>query len=162
LKSDGSISFWGSELPGGNSAPTDNGYTQIFSNDNAYAALKPDGSITVWGTSNGGSGGPTGSGRLLVSTIQFQALAAGTNLFGSDSADIIPAHDVLLYRLDTSVSPSLIQYGSSSLAILEADNGEGEVEDFFTRDGLQLLSNDDYLSDELEDTLDLQLGTTSD
>jgi hypothetical protein len=105
---------------------------------------------------------PTGSGRLLVSTIQFKALAAGTNLFGSDSADIIPAHDVLLYRLYTSVSPSLIQYGSSSLAILEADNGEGEGEDFFTRDGLQLLSNDNYLSDELEDTLDLLLGTTSD
>lgn len=104
-----------------------------------------------------------GSGRLLVSTIQFQALTAGTNLFGSDSADIIPLHDVLLYGTNTPVSPSLIQYGSSSIAIVEADNGEGEGEDedFFTRDGLQLLGNDNYLSDELEDTLDLLLGTTT-
>ena len=60
------------------------------------------------------------------------------------------------------VSPSVIQYGSSSIAILEDDNGEGEGEDFFTRDGLKLLSNDNYLSDELEDTMDLLLGTTSD
>ena len=69
---------------------------------------------------------------------------------------------MLLYGTNTPVSPSLIQYGSSSLAILEADNAEGEGEDFFTRDGLQLFGNDDYLSDELEDTLDLLVGTTSD
>ena len=78
---------------------------------------------------------------------------------GCDSADIIPLHDVLLYGTNIPVSPSLIQYGSTSIAILEADNGEGE--DFFNRDGLQLLSNDNYLSDELEDTLDLLLGTTT-
>ena len=46
-------------------------------------------------------------------------------------------------------------------------NGEGEGENlgegenFFRCDGLQLLSNDSYLSDELEDTLDLLLGTTT-
>ena len=73
---------------------------------------------------------------------------------------VIPLHDVLLYGANTPVSPSLIQYGSSSIAILEADNGEGE--DFFTRDGLKLLSNNNYLSDELEDTMDLLLGTTGD
>ena len=102
-----------------------------------------------------------------MSTIQFQALAVGTSLFGSGSADIIPLHDVLLYGTNTPVPPSLIQYGSSSITIVEADNGEGEGEDlgegedFFTRDGLQLLGNDNYLSDELEDTLDLLLGTTT-
>ena len=61
--------------------------------------------------------------------------------------------------------PSLIQFGSTSIAIVEADNGdgegEGEGEDFFTRDGLQLLGNNNYLTDELENTLDLLLGTTT-
>lgn len=66
-------------------------------------------------------------------------------------------------RSNTPVPPSLIQFGSTSIAIVEADNGdgEGEGEDFFTRDGLQLLSNDKYLTDELENTLDLLLGTTN-
>ena len=63
-----------------------------------------------------------------------------------------------------TVKPSSIEYIASELLILEAAEGEysGEGEDFFTRDGLQLLSNDNYLSDELEDTLDLLLGTKSD
>jgi hypothetical protein len=127
-----------------------------FTNGSA-ASFTTAGVVDEWGVF--ANINPTGSGRLLVSTIQFKALAAGTNLFGSGSADIIPLHDVLLYGTNTPVPPSLIQYGSSSLAILEADNGEGE--DFFTRDGLQLLSNDDFLSDELEETLDLLVGTTN-
>jgi hypothetical protein len=99
---------------------------------------------------------------LAEAALVFTNVANRNKLGGGcDSADIIPLHDVLLYGTNTPVSPSLIQYGSSSLAIVEADNGEGEGEDFFTRDGLQLLSNDNYLSDELEDTLDLLLGTTT-
>jgi hypothetical protein len=43
----------------------------------------------------------------------------------------------------------------------QANNGDAASEDFCTRDGLQLLGNDNYLTDELEDTLDLLLGTTT-
>jgi hypothetical protein len=132
-----------------------------FTNGSA-ASFTMAGVVDEWGVY--ADVNPTGSGRLLVSTIQFKALAAGTNLFGSDSADIIPLHDVLVYGATDTVKPSSIEYIASELLILEAAEGEysGEGEDFFTRDGLQLLSNDSYLSDELEDTLDLLLGTTSD
>jgi hypothetical protein len=34
---------------GGKDAPFDNGYTKIYSNRNAFAALKADGSIVAWG-----------------------------------------------------------------------------------------------------------------
>jgi len=136
--------------------------TTPFTNG-ASASFATAGVVDEWGVF--ADVNQTGSERLLVSTIQFKALAAGTNLFGSDSADIIPLHDVLLHGTNTPVPPSLIQFGSTSIAIVEADNGdgegEGEGEDFFTRDGLQLLSNDNYLTDELEDTLDLLLGTTN-
>jgi hypothetical protein len=40
---------WGHSGNGGSDAPTDSGYTKIYSTDSAFAALKPDGSITVWG-----------------------------------------------------------------------------------------------------------------
>jgi hypothetical protein len=43
----------------------------------------------------------------------------------------------------------------------QANNGDAASEDFCTRDGLQLLGNDNYLTDELEDTLDLLLRTTT-
>jgi hypothetical protein len=40
--------------------PSDNGYTKIYSNYQAFAALKADGSITAWGRSgHGGSGAPS-------------------------------------------------------------------------------------------------------
>jgi hypothetical protein len=51
LKADGSIKAWGKSDSGGSNAPTDSGYTKIYSNTNAFAALKADGSITVWGDS---------------------------------------------------------------------------------------------------------------
>ena len=66
-KSDGSITAWGYGDYGGSGAPTDSGYTQGFSTDRAFAALKSDGSITAWGiSSNGGSGAPTDSGYTQV------------------------------------------------------------------------------------------------
>jgi hypothetical protein len=37
---------------GGTGAPSDNGYTKIYSNSRAFAAVKADGSITAWGNSN--------------------------------------------------------------------------------------------------------------
>jgi hypothetical protein len=49
LRDDGSISAWGDADHGGKGAPTDSGYTKIYSNYDAFAALKTDGSITAWG-----------------------------------------------------------------------------------------------------------------
>jgi hypothetical protein len=60
LKADGSITAWGdsryggADTPsgsddGGIGAPSGNGYTKIYSTEDAFAALKADGSITAWG-----------------------------------------------------------------------------------------------------------------
>jgi hypothetical protein len=52
---------------GGSDAPTDSGYTKIYSTDSAFAALKSDGSITAWGNlTHGGSGEPTDSGYTKI------------------------------------------------------------------------------------------------
>ncbi|CAC9433724.1 hypothetical protein, partial [uncultured Gammaproteobacteria bacterium] len=38
----------------GGATPSGSGYTKIYSNSGAFAALKADGSIKVWGNSNRG------------------------------------------------------------------------------------------------------------
>jgi hypothetical protein len=45
----GSITTWGNSGSGGINAPTDKGYTKIYSSERAFAALKADGSIMSWG-----------------------------------------------------------------------------------------------------------------
>ena len=96
LKSDGSITAWGSSSEGGSGAPTDSGYTHIYSAYMAFAALKPDGSITAWGSSSqGGSGAPTDSGytHIYSTGYAFAALkpdgsitAWGSSIFGGSGA----------------------------------------------------------------------------
>ena len=63
LKNDGSVVTWGNAYHGGDSSPYDasshpggirsgdiaSGVTQIFSTENAFAALKNDGSVVTWG-----------------------------------------------------------------------------------------------------------------
>jgi hypothetical protein len=50
---------WGAPNYGGTSAPSDSGYTKIYSTYGAFAALKADGSITAWGyTDAGGTDAP--------------------------------------------------------------------------------------------------------
>jgi hypothetical protein len=67
---DGSIKAWGDPFTGGESAPTDKGYTKIYSNKFAFAALKADGSITVWGNSfSGGTSAPTDKGYTKIYSI---------------------------------------------------------------------------------------------
>jgi hypothetical protein len=57
---------------GGTGAPSDNGYTNIYSNGWAFAALKADGSITAWGHSRyGGTGAPAGSGFTKIYSTMF-------------------------------------------------------------------------------------------
>jgi hypothetical protein len=43
------------------------GYTKIYSNGYAFAALKANGSITAWGSSShGGAGAPSGNGYTKI------------------------------------------------------------------------------------------------
>jgi alpha-tubulin suppressor-like RCC1 family protein len=59
-------------------APSDNGYTKIYSTLVAFAALKADGSITAWGGSDGGTGAPSDNGYTKVYSTRgaFAALKA--------------------------------------------------------------------------------------
>jgi hypothetical protein len=47
IKANGSITAWGNSGYGGTGAPSDSGYTKIYSNRYAFAAIKANGSITV-------------------------------------------------------------------------------------------------------------------
>jgi alpha-tubulin suppressor-like RCC1 family protein len=56
-----------------------NGYTKIYSNGWAFAALKADGSITAWGNSKyGGTGAPSDNGYTKIHStyVAFAALKA--------------------------------------------------------------------------------------
>jgi hypothetical protein len=70
LKADGSITTWGSLKYGGKNAPnapTDKGYTKIYSTTNAFAALTRNGSIKAWGNPySGGADAPSGSGYTKI------------------------------------------------------------------------------------------------
>jgi hypothetical protein len=57
-------------------APTDSGYTKIYSNWSAFAALKADGSITAWGNaSTGGAGAPVDNGYTKIYSTQSAFVA---------------------------------------------------------------------------------------
>ena len=72
IKADGSIIAWGNANFGGSGAPTDSGYTKIYSNQYAFAALKSDGSIKAWGYATyGGSGAPTDTDYTHIYSTQY-------------------------------------------------------------------------------------------
>jgi hypothetical protein len=57
---------------GGTDAPDGNGYTKIYSNGYAFAALKADGSITAWGNSlYGGTGAPSDNGYTKIYSTEY-------------------------------------------------------------------------------------------
>jgi alpha-tubulin suppressor-like RCC1 family protein len=87
---DGSIHAWGHGDYGGTGAPTDSGYTKIYSNAYAFAALKADGSIKAWGDADyGGTGAPTDSGytKIYSSAFTFAALKADGSITAWGNAD---------------------------------------------------------------------------
>jgi hypothetical protein len=76
--------LWGDSDWGGTGAPSDNGYTKIYSTERAFAALKADGSITAWGRSDeGGTGAPSDNGytKIYSAGYAFAALKADGSPF---------------------------------------------------------------------------------
>ncbi len=76
---------------GGTGAPTDSGYTAIYSTERAFAAVKSDGSITAWGNASyGGTGAPTDSGYTAIYSTDraFAALKSdgSVTVWGNDTA----------------------------------------------------------------------------
>jgi alpha-tubulin suppressor-like RCC1 family protein len=66
-------------LKNGKGTPSGSGYTKIYSNGHAFAALKADGSIMAWGGSGyGGIGAPSDNGYTKIYSTEgaFVALKA--------------------------------------------------------------------------------------
>jgi hypothetical protein len=119
-------------------------FVSPFVNGQSGITTEP-GIIDEWGSFAGIQ--PTGSGRQLVSTVQFLATAAGSSLVGSGRADISPLHDVHVYGSNNTVIPELIEFGSLTISITDSDSeaeGEGPL--------------DPPYATELECTLDLLFG----
>ena len=76
LKVDGSITEWGSPDSGGTGAPSDSGYTKIYSNRSAFAALKADGSITAWGFGSADAPSDSGYTKIYSTSNAFVAIKA--------------------------------------------------------------------------------------
>jgi hypothetical protein len=56
--------------------PTDKGYTKIYSNQYAFAALKADGSIEAWGDPDfGGENAPTEKGYTKIYSNEYAVKA---------------------------------------------------------------------------------------
>ena len=67
LDEQGRIHAWGNNKYGGSGAPTDTGFTAIFSTDRALSALDEQGAIHAWGDNKyGGSGAPGGTGFTAI------------------------------------------------------------------------------------------------
>ncbi len=109
LQADGSITAWGDSRYGGTGAPTDSGYTKIYSTDDSFAALKADGSIKAWGYSRyKGTVAPTDSGytEIYSNRHAFAALKADGSITAWGSSDAGgTAHPL------TVVIPRFIQLG---------------------------------------------------
>jgi hypothetical protein len=62
---------------------------------------------------------------LLVS-IPFTADALGTAQFSSNPADNLPAHDILVFGLNTPIPSDMISFDSALLEIVAQPSAEGE------------------------------------
>ncbi len=64
---------------------------------------------------------PLGDGELLLLSVPFQANQQGTALFTTDPADLLPAHDTLLFNENSPVPIEQIEFGSTQLQIIAGD-----------------------------------------
>jgi hypothetical protein len=92
-----------------------------------------------------------GSSEYLVFSVPMQATAEGTILFTSNPADVLPAHDVLIYGENNAVSSDIITYGSYSLEVtaqgalpFEEDFNDGVADDFSIAAGIFEVINARY------------------
>ncbi|MDE0819393.1 MAG: hypothetical protein OSA92_17185, partial [Pirellulaceae bacterium] len=92
-----------------------------------------------------------GTSELLVFSVPMQATAEGTILFTSNPADVLPAHDVLVYGENNAVSGDIITYGSYSLEVtaqgtlpFEEDFNDGVADDFSVASGTFEVVNNAY------------------
>jgi hypothetical protein len=59
----------------------------------------------------------TGPSEVLLATIPMRAIAEGQAFLSTESADLTPNHDVLLFGSDESVSPTRMTFGSYEIHV---------------------------------------------
>ena len=94
-------------------------YSNGKSIDTALAGI-----INEWGAFGGVT--PPDSSRVIISRIPMSAKRVGAALFAVDAADESPIHDALLYSSAEPISIHSIRFGSKTLEIIEAAEGEFE------------------------------------
>ncbi|MDA1052746.1 MAG: dockerin type I domain-containing protein [Planctomycetota bacterium] len=70
---------------------------------------------------------PSGGGERFLFSALLQADAPGALVLQSNSADNLPAGDVLLFGQDDAVDPDYIDYGKSTLQILPGGYASGTI-----------------------------------
>jgi hypothetical protein len=92
-----------------------------------------------------------GTSEYPVFSVPMKATGEGTILFTSNPADVIPAHDVLVYGENDAVSSDIITYGSYSLEVtaqgtlpFEEDFNDGIADDFSVTSGVFEVINNGY------------------
>ncbi|MDG1890668.1 MAG: hypothetical protein P8L18_05095, partial [Verrucomicrobiota bacterium] len=134
-------------------APSDTGYTDIFSNSGAFAALGADGAISAWGSpEHGGSGAPgdTGYTDIFSNGHAFAALGADGSIsaWGSSEHGGTGEPDGLNSEFSTDfiwILPS----GTTFMAFRPADNS---VNDPPTSPEINVVGNTQNIADSTSHT----------
>ena len=76
---------------------------------------------------------PLGEAERLLFSVTFTASQQGVAVFSSDPADLLPAHDTLLFNVNQAIPTSQIEYGTVQLTI-EQGNPPVAVDDDYETD----------------------------
>ncbi len=105
-------------------------FNPVYSNQQSGTTTTP-GLIDEAGAFDGLS--PLGESERLLFRVEMMANQPGVALFTSDPADVLPAHDTLLYGVSTAIPPVEIEYGTIELTIGES-NPPVAVDDSYETD----------------------------
>lgn len=81
---------------------------------------------------------PLGASERLLFSVPFVANQAGVVDFAADPADLLPAHDTLLYNVNQAVSTGQIEYGSVQLTIEQGNPPVAVADSYETDEDTQL------------------------
>ena len=82
---------------------------------------------------------PLGPDELLLFSASFVAGGVGTMVFASDPAELLPAHEVLLYNFDDPIQSEFINYGSVEVTIEQGDPPIAVDDQYETREDAVLV-----------------------
>ncbi len=82
---------------------------------------------------------PLGSSERLLFSVPFVASQQGVVVFTADPADLLPAHDTLLYNVNQAIATGQIEYGTVQLTIEQSDPPVAVADNYETNEDTQLV-----------------------